>query len=65
MSPDEVDTDDRELHSSQEESPLEAAAIQGPIRAGPDYCVDERCGSMLKAAPVSTRKRLFDNWSVT
>ena len=31
MSPDEVDTDDRELHSGQEESPLEAAAIQDEL----------------------------------
>ena len=81
MSPDEVDTDDRKLNGGQEESPLEAAAIQdeldslvtptsygeaiSPIRAGPDGCVDERCGRMLKAAPVSTRKRLLDSWSVT
>ena len=33
----------------------------GPIRAGPDGCVDEQCGRMLKAAPVSTKKRLLDN----
>ena len=31
MSPDEVDTDDRKLHSCQEESPLEAAAIQDEL----------------------------------
>ena len=31
MSPDEVDTDDKKLHSGQEESPLEAAAVQDEL----------------------------------
>ena len=75
VSSDEVDTDDGELNGSQEKSPLETAAIQnklhrlvtplGPIKEGPDSLTDEGCGRMLKAARVSTRKRLLDSWLVT
>ena len=60
VSSDEVDTDDGELNGGQEKSLLETAAIQNKL-----HRLVTPCGRMLKTAPVSTRKRLLDSWSVT